>query len=442
MMHCLASRGIAAVAALLLVLALLKPWMSVPTRIVERPGEAVRCVAMTPRVALPFQATCLAFSLLMGLGHLWQRRTSDRKARLAAAFLASLLFFPFAVMALEPRFSAAANWLHIQHENLVWLGGDLHTNLEAGRESWKETVYLVDTPRQISVIRMPTSGLGAFQFGRLITWFETLGYSNRFCQFVNRGWIAAIFGTSLLIMAECLPEGRLDRRRAARALTTFGGTFALALATAVAPVLFCCWKLDHCRDAAAKGYYDDADRDLRLAGQALPALREDTFYVAQRGLLDFRRNRLDTPEGRLFFANLLERQGRYAQAMEKYQSLVATTPPDSATHREAVRAILRAAIHALNGQRIDQAIAWFEQVLREEPCNLKANYGLQLAYLRTRRRLELERLVRRLAAVYGYFQMPTKAIVLASSYENAMLAAYRDRDIIAAEAFATKSRKP
>ena len=130
------------------------------------------------------------------------------------------------------------------------------------------------------------------------------------------------------------------------------------------------------------------------------------------------------------------------QAMEKYQSLVATTPPDSATHREAVRAILRAAIHALNGQRIDQAIAWFEQVLREEPCNLKANYGSQLAYLRTRRRLELERLVRRLAAVYGYFQMPTKAIVLASSYENAMLAAYRDRDIIDGEAFATKSRKP
>ncbi len=441
-MHCLASRGIAAIAALLLVLALWKPWMAVPARVIEGPGDAVKVEADRPKAALPFRATCLAFSLVMGVGHVWHRRTSDRKAMLGAAFLASQLFFPFAVMALEPKLSASANWLHIQHENLVWLGGDLHTNLEAGRSSWKEGVYLVDTPRQISVIRMPTSGLGAFQFGRLMNWFETLGYSNRFCQFVNRGWIAAVFGTTLLIMAECLPEGRLNQKRFVRACIAFSAAFGVGLACVVTPVMICCMQLDRCRNAAARGLYDEADRYLHSAGRALPALREDTFYVAQRGLLDFRRGRVQTPEGRLFRANLMERQGRYAQAMQEYQSLVADCPADLAARREALRAILRAAIHSLNGQKADQAIEWFEQVIREEPCNLKANYALQLAYLRTRRRVDLERMVRRLVAVYGYFQMPTKAIVLASSYENAMLAAYRDHDMEAAAAFLNKAKKP
>ena len=441
-MHRLAAVGVALVAAFLLLLALWKPWMAVPARIVEGPGEAVRCEADKPLVALPFRAACLVFAAVMGVGHAWHRRTSDRKARLAAAFLASQLLFPFAVMALEPRLSAQANWLHIQHENLVWLGGDLHTNLEEGRKAWKEGVYLVDTPRQVNVIRMPSSSLGAFQLGRLMTWCEALGYSNRFCQFVNRGWIAAIAGTVLLIMAECLPGGRLDRRRAAKAAGTFAVALAVGLMVALLPILISSGEIDRARSCVARGAYDDAERHLRRAALVLPALREDTFYVAQRGLLDFRRGRLGTVEGRLFRANLMERQGRYAQALDEYRSLIRGTPRESATHREAIRAILRAALHAMNGQRNDQAIAWLEEVLADEPCNLKANYALQLAYLRDRRRADVERLVRRIAAIYAYYQMPTKAIVLASSYENAMLAAFREHDAEAAAAYAAKAKKP
>jgi tetratricopeptide (TPR) repeat protein len=441
-MHRLAARALAVVAALLLSGGLLLPWMKVPMRIVEGPGEAVRCEADQPRASIPFRAACLAFAATMAVGHLWHRRTSDRKAMLAGAFLAAQLLFPFAVMSLEPRLSAAANWLHIQHENLVWLGGDLHTNLEAGRNAWKEEVYLVDTPRQINVIRMPSSRLGAFQFGRLMTWFEALGYSNRFCQFVGRGWLAAVFGTVFLIVAECLPDGRLARGRVLRSLAAFAITLTVGLAAATIPMLLSASEIDRARTDVAEGRYTEADRHLERAARFLPALREDTFFVAQRGVLDFRRGRDDTPEGQLFHANLLERQGRYAQALERYQGLLTTTPAGGAVHREALRAVLRAAIHAVNGGRNDQGITLFEQVLREDPCNIKANYSLQLAYLRGRRRVELERLVARLAAVYRHFQMPTKAIVLSSSYENCMLAAYRDHDIEAATAYAAKVRKP
>jgi len=441
-MHRLAAIGLAVLAAGLLLVSLVKPWMEVPLDLVEQPDGTYKCVTIKPRTAIPFRLTAGAFAMVMGLGHAWHRRTSDRKAVLAGAFLSTQLFFPFVVMALEPGLSARANWLHIQHENLTWLGGDLPTNLELSRTEWNDFIYMVDTPRQINVVRMPSTGLSAFQFGRLMTWFEVLGYSNRFCQFAKLGWGAAIFGTMLLIMAECLPGGRLDRRRAVRASAAAAATFALGVALAMTPVVLCSLRLDACREAVARGLYSEAERQLARAAAVLPAFREDTFYVAQLGLLEYRLGRSESPEGRLFRANLLERQGRYGQAMTAYQEVLDSTPRETAVHREALRAVLRFGLHALNGQRNDLACRWLEQVLREEPCNLKANYALQFAYLRTWRRQDLERLVRQLAAEYKVFQMPTKAIVLSSSYENAMLSAYRAGDVTAAMDYAAKAKKP
>ncbi|MFO0957689.1 MAG: hypothetical protein U0800_09535 [Isosphaeraceae bacterium] len=441
-MHRLASIGLALASAALLGLSLVRPWMEVPIGLREQADGSYRCLTAKPRSAIPFRLTCGGFAVVMGVGHAWHRRTSDRKAMLAGAFLASQLFFPYVVMALEPSLSARANWLHIQHENLTWLGGDLPTNLEFSRTGWNDYIYMVDTPRQINVVRMPSSGLAAFQWGRLMTWFEALGYSNRFCQFAKLGWGAAIFGTGLLVIAECLPGGRLNRRRATRGAAAAATTFAIGAVVAMTPILLASLELDRCREAVARGHYDEAERRLRLAARDLPALREDTFFVAQLGLIDFRRDRVGTPEGRLFRATLLERQGRYAQAVDEYLALVDSSPPGGAVHREALRAILRAGLHALNGQRNDLACEWLEQVLRREPCNLKANYALQFAYLRTWRREELERLIRQIKATYDVFQMPTKAIVLSSSYENAMLAAFREGDTEAAVEFERKARKP
>lgn len=441
-MHCLVCRAMAVLGGLLLLVGVVKPWMEVPSGFAEMPGGKLVCTTSRPRSALPFRATCAGFAVVMGFGHVWHRRMSDRKAMLAASVLAVQLFFPCVVMAWEPALSARANWLHIQHENLTWLGGDLCTNLEYSRKSWKDAIYLVDTPRQINVVRMPSSGLGAFQFGRLAVWFETLGYSNRFCQFIQQGWIAALLGMSFLIMSECLPGGRLDRRRAARAASSAAATFLAGVLIVSVPVLIAARALERAKAATARGFFDDAEQHLHAAIRALPALREDTFYVAQSGLLDYRRGRDGTPAGRLFRANLLERQGRYAQAMNVYMALVAESPKGGAIHREGTRAILREATHALNGGRYDRACEWFELVLREEPCNLKANYGLQLAYLRTDRRVEVGRLVRRIEAAYAYFQMPTKDIVLAMSHENEMFAALRGGDADAAFAAAVRTRKP
>jgi hypothetical protein len=421
---------------------MIKPWMEVPDGFNTKPDGKVTCTTIKPRSAIPFRVSCALFAVLMGFGHLWHRRTSDRKAMLAASALSVQIFFPCVVMAWEPSISAQANWLHIQHENLTWLGGDLCTNLEYSRKSWKDSIYLVDTPRQINVVRMPSSGLGAFQLGRMAVWFDTMGYSNRYCQFVKVGWIASLLGMTLLIMSECLPVGRLSRRRAALAGVAGVGTFLVGVLLVAVPVVTATRALERSRRSTALGLYEEAARHLRDAIKALPALREDTFYVAQTGLLDFRMGRDLTFEGRLFRANLMERQGRYSQAMQVYRALVAETPKGGATHREALRSILREATHALNGERVDDAIIWFELVLRDEPCNLKANYALQLAYLRTDRRAEVEDLVRRIEATYAYFQMPTKEIVLGLSHENEMFAALREGDDDATFHHAVKVRKP
>ena len=209
MIHRVTMLALAALGGTLLLAAQASPWMRVPVDLVRDATGAVHCLSEQPGVTAAFRCVCLVVGTVLAGGHVWHRRTSDRKAWVAGMLLGLLAMYPFAAMSIDATLSAEAAWLNIQHENLVWLGGDLHTNLEAGRTSWKEQIYLVDTPRQVSVIQMPTSSLGAFRFGRLMNWVETFGYSNRFFQFVGRGWVMAIVGGMALACAECMPGGEL-----------------------------------------------------------------------------------------------------------------------------------------------------------------------------------------------------------------------------------------
>jgi tetratricopeptide (TPR) repeat protein len=434
--HSLAARSMVVVGVLLLVGALVAPWMEVPSGFEDRADGKLICSTIQPRVALPVRAVCGCLAVAIVVGHLKHQRTGQRKAMLAASALTILLFFPTVVMNWEPSFSARVNWLQIQHENLTWFGGDVSTNLEYGRKSWKDRVYLVDTPRQINVVRMPNSGLGAFQAGRLSVWFDTLGYSEGFCQFARRGWFAAVLGATLLVMGECLPAGRLSHQRARLSILASLGTGLVGLLVVSLPVVIASRRLERARRMTALGQLDKAESYLRGAIRILPALREDTFFVAQLGLLDHRRGRDGTPEGQLFLANLLERQGRYAQANAIYATLLVEEPEGSAIRREANRALLRDAGYAMNIGRPEDAIRRLESVLAEEPCSLK------LAYLRTGRRDDLTRMVRRIEATYAQFPTPTKEIVLAQSHENEMFAAVKAGDMDATFRHSIGAKKP
>jgi hypothetical protein len=174
----------------------------------------------------------------------------------------------------------------------------------------------------------------------------------------------------------------------------------------------------------------------------LPALADDSAYVTQLGLLHWRLGRPDTAEARLFQAKLMEREGKYGQALEAYQSLMIDSPRGSSVQRAAGRALLRAAGRALNSGRADRAAGHLEVVLAHEPCNLRANYVLQLAYLRLDRRAELERLVARFESTYSCFQIPTKLVAISFGQENLAIAAHLEGDLDDAVVHGYRAKHP
>jgi tetratricopeptide (TPR) repeat protein len=190
------------------------------------------------------------------------------------------------------------------------------------------------------------------------------------------------------------------------------------------------------------GDYAGALRQLELAGRILPVLREDTYFVAQTGLLHHLLGRDDTPEGRLYRAVLLEKSGRDLEAADGYAALLRELPRSSACAREAARALLRCGLNDLNSGRVGLAIEELEAVRSYEPINLKANFTLQLAYLRTGRADELPDLVDQLRATYAWFQSPAKKPVLAFAHHNLFVAALQDGDASEALRQHRKSLRP
>jgi hypothetical protein len=442
-MHRAIIRGMAVAGIALLALGAGLPWFEVPAAIEIQPGGAERCVAAPSWTATPYRLVCLAAAALLIRGHVRGRRRPDCVAAAATLLLVGLWFFPYFVMVWDPAVAARASWLYMQHLSLVWPGGDFSTDQEFVAQSlWKDRINVSDTPWQVNVTKASMWGPGMFQLGQLSMLVEAFGYSDGFCQFIRPGWFVAMAGALGVLLSECIAGGVLRPRRVLIALRAGVWAGVAGCAVAAVPLVAAALTLDRAREATARGSYEAAERHLRRAAAVLPAIGQDTDYVVQLGLLHWRLDRLESAHARAFLASMLDRQGRSAQALEISLDLLGRVPRDSAVHREACRAVFRAGIAALNAGRADRAIDLLEAVLAQEPCDLKANFALQLAYLRTSRRRDLDLLAKRIEAVYGYFQFPTKALVLASSRENQHFAAFQAGDLDAAVVHAYKAKHP
>lgn len=428
-MHGALVKGMAVAGLALLLFAAASSWFTVPVDFAMTRAGLTRCIYGQAWASLPYRLACLVAAALIGLGYLSDARRSDRVVVGTACLLVALTFFPCLVMAYDPWVAGQASWLHMQHENLVWAGGDLSSNQEYASLSWRDRVYVVDTPRQVSIFKVPFQGSPGWELGQLQGLTEALGYSDRFCQFVRPGWFAAMAGTCFVLMAECIAGGRPRPDRAALALRTASAAALAGLVVAAIPLAAALRTLDLSQDSAVRGDYAASEAYLRQAARILPALGEDTYYLAQLGLLNWRLDRHHSPSGRFFRANLLEREGKASQALEIYHDLLSAVPTGSIVHREACRAILRAGIDALNAGRTDRALTLLQTVLAQEPCNIKANFTLQLAYLRTARTKDLVRLVERMEATYDAFQFPTKSLVLSFAHENLAFASFQQGDL-------------
>ncbi len=406
---------------LLLLASLATQWFGVPGA--RLAGSALTVITVAPRATLLFKAACL-LTLTVIAAMRWRGISAERQASVLTLLLVALFFYPCVVMTWTPAISAQASWLNTQHENLSWLGGDIFAEQEYKDINWKSQLVVADAERQVGVFRLPNWSPYMMQWGRVGELAEWLGYSNRFCQFVCKGWFAALAGVVLLLLSYC--RGRELHYQVARTIGFAGISAATAgIALALAPPMVSGFAMMQARHASHRGDRPAALRWLGRAATILPAIRQDTYFVVQRGLLENALGR-DTSESRFYVAQQLDRQGFVAQARQRYERLISETAEETPMRREALRAILRMGINDLNSGSAAHALDTVQYVLEREPCNLKALYVVQLAGLRTAR-FELVRVsAARMMEMYARFNTLTKAPVLAACNENLAAAAFQE----------------
>jgi hypothetical protein len=155
-------------------------------------------------------------------------------------------------------------------------------------------------------------------------------------------------------------------------------------------------------------------------------LRENGDVALQRGVLEARLGK-QTPEARFYQAKMLQSEGLLDEAEETFGFLL-VSEPDGPIRREAARAILRRGIRKLNAGETGSSIQSLESVLNADAANLKANYVLQLAYLRDSRFDSLRALARTMRRTYLFFSSDLRLPIMATAQENVAYAAYLEND--------------
>lgn len=406
--------GLAAVA-----LSVRHPWFSVP---MAPPGgtlDSSKVVLQSPFCTVFFQAAIAVLGVCVAASWLWKRQWTLVSTIMASVMCLVAISYPYFVMVRSPVIAAEANWLQMQHDNLLWLGGDIYNNAELGQRGWKTKVYMIDTSRQLAVIPLPSWSpweIGLERCQDLLLW---LGYSNAFCQFIGKGWFCAIAGSLMLLFATLRTKQEFAFRRGGVVLVVF--TLALFASAIVG------WSLpfraSRClREARAEfsqQNYDASLTKLNAAVSLLPVLAEDTYYVAQRGVVESKLG-VDSDYVQLQTAIGLERQARYDQAFTILQPLIDSEVP--AIRREALRGLMRFAIQDYNSGRFAQAEQRFNSVLRHQPCNVKLLYLMQIQAIRQSRPDHVNEMRDRMYAASNHLRFGTKKILRAAAQQNSAVA--------------------
>lgn len=416
-------------------------WFAVPVASQGSAAGLPHIEAIEPWVTYFYQGGAFITMLLLAVSWLWSREWNLASVSIACVWLIVVFAYPYLVMVHDPPIAAQATWLHTQHNNLIWLGGDINTSHEFSTHAWKDHVYVVDAPQQVAVIKLPSWSPLEIGLDRLSHLVEWLGYSNVFCQFVGKGWLLAFMGGGAMLLSTFFHQGHADYNRAGYAIGLLSILGAIFCVLAWSIPFLASQSLSKAGQHTVHGRYDLALGELDRVANQLPVLQEDTYYVAQRALLEHQLGH-DTLFAKLHHATLLEREALYQQSLNGYREVISHAPIGSALRREASRALLRFAVHSMNSGDNTQAVEQLEELLALEPCNLKAIYMLQIAYLRCGKTRELYDLVDHLYETCSYLQFPTKRILLATVQQHATYAAMLDDDIDETWARWTKMRRP
>ncbi|MFN7733679.1 MAG: hypothetical protein ACK5OB_17410 [Pirellula sp.] len=421
------------------LLSLKDPWFSVP---MARDGHATaysEIYASQPRCTRWFQAI-MAVGLVWVLATSYRARTWSRSSNwVSGVMMMVALAYPFAVMNTSPSLTADAIWLQMQHDNLMWLGGDINVSSEQGQAFWGNKVLSVDIPRQIKVSNLPTNHIAQFglhQIGDTLNW---TGYSDAFCQFSKRGWSMAVSGWAILLIGTILVRGQVQFDRIGGSLILVFIVACLFCAVAVSrPFSAAAWVERAAAETRARRY-DAALDALETACRRMPVLSQDTHFIAQRGLLETRLGR-NSAYSKLFQAVDLERRGHFDAAYESFMESMESKDP--AIARESIRAVQRFAIQDFNSGRAELAAANMKLVLAKQPCNLKAIYLSQICALRQDHREEVANMSEWMDAAASHLSFNSKKILRACMQRYEAVAASQRNDAEEVWFHSTAAKRP
>ena len=399
-------------------------WFLVPE---FSPAGEVRGVE--PAITWVFRAACVAVAFFAAA-----RR--EHAARLACALLLALLLYPTAVLHSSPGLAARAAWLAEQHDQLTSYAGDIYTSQEVRDATWQQRILVVNQPLENHIFELPAWSPANIEWGRFFEITEWYGLSAWFGQSLARGWVLAVAGVGLLLLARGR-ELACARRSAVRWLAVGATAFALAALPFCAAAHF----LSVARDLVRSGEYQLALTALDRAASAVPAIREDGAFFLQVGRLESESD-LATPAAEFFRARRLAEDGFFQQAEAAMLAALPSAEPGSVWQRELVNGLLVRAGNELNSGQSTHAIALLEAILAADPCNLTANYRLQIACVRSDRLEELRLLADRMRETYRFLNTPTKRPVLAAAQEHLAAAELQGGTAANALAHSRNARSP
>lgn len=422
-----------------LCVAATSPWFSVP---IAPPGGADswhEIFDATPNSTKLFQGSLIIGLVLLLGSWLWKFQWSALSTAIASLMLMIPLAYPYAVIIHSPQVSADATWLQMQHDNLTWLGGDIYLNAEHGSKGWRSKAYIVDTPRQLSAVKLPSWSpweLGLHRAEDLVLW---LGYSQSFCQFAKRGWTLAVLGALMLMLATLKRHDSIELSRLTAAAAIFTCVALVATIAGWSRPFLASQLIRTAAESSSQRDYESAHAQLERAIALMPVLSQDTHYISQRGRLDQKLD-LDSEYAQLSKALDLERAGRHEQAFDQLQRLADSR--DAAISRETTRAILRHAIQDYNSARFERAQTRFAMVLRRTPCDVKLLYLLQLHAIHesnSQRAVELDEWM---YAATHHFNFGTRKVIRAASRQHVATAIGLSEDANAIWNAQRKAKRP
>lgn len=401
-------------------------WLSVPSPGTNLPNAGpLEIVSEEAPITFVFK---IAYAILF-LATLWivalrPSKWQKRATGLSCFALTLLLFaFPYSVWQVNSNFSARAQWLQTQHYHLTWLGGDIYTRQVETFEDDNQVVYIVDPPREASVVKIPLSLPSLLQLGQIAEIQTWLGYTSSFHQFISKGWILANISFFFILLFLFRSKGTLDLPLVRYALKVCIASFTLLGAAGTLPIAHTAHQMGKAHEAVLEADYEAALQSMEQASWSMPIIREDSRFFIQKGLIAYRLG-LSTPEADYYRASILEGDGFYQQAEILYSAILSNHGQRTDLRRECLRAIARAAVYDMNTQQLDTAESKFRRVLAWDPTDLKSNYSLQMILQRKRDIQGITDLTVAMRRVYQDFAAKNKAPVLQNAERNLEFATF------------------